>query len=81
MKSLVILKDKQINDHIESEFYETFSLMWLFKNLSYNTKKQGGKGVLVLPNTKHMTRSTKWVWLNLDNKYVRKKRSDVNGLQ
>ena len=23
--------------------------------------KQGGKGVLVVPNTKDMTRSTKWV--------------------
>jgi len=31
------------------------------KNESNEQLKQGGKGVLVLPNTKDMTRSTKWV--------------------
>ena len=32
-----------------------------FNEVIQGKEKQGGKGVLVLPNTKDMTRSTKWV--------------------
>ena len=46
---------------------------WPESKVNSRQSKQGGKGVLVLPNTKDMTRSTKWVWLKLDTKYVRKK--------
>jgi len=37
--------------------------------------------VLVLPNTKDMTRSTKGVGLKLENSYVRKESCHVNGLR
>jgi len=39
----------------------------LFQKNTNKKKKQGWKGVLVLPNTKDMTRFTKGVWLNLQS--------------
>jgi len=48
-------KEKQIMMQVKKKYLTGFN------EVIQGKEKQGGKGVLVLPNTKDMTRSTKWV--------------------